>query len=205
MSASRQHQVAPTQIGSILGSSIPQPGLPVSTIDGKPYAWGGIHTPNWSAELGGDNKLVVTTMNVNEILKVNILDGLDFQGTLGYSTNNAARDEQYLSIDWYQYDGTPIQNENSPYPAKEKSSYTKSSARTDNYTASAFLTYKKLFDEAHDISLMGGVQYDYAAYDYSGTKAMDVEAAIESLNGKGQIYIDKVCLLYTSPSPRDTR
>ena len=54
MSASRQHQVAPTQIGSILGSSIPQPGLPVSTIDGKPYAWGGIHTPNWSAELGGD-------------------------------------------------------------------------------------------------------------------------------------------------------
>ena len=192
MSASRQHQVAPTQIGSILGSSIPQPGLPVSTIDGKPYAWGGIHTPNWSAELGGDNKLVVTTMNVNEILKVNILDGLDFQGTLGYSTNNAARDEQYLSIDWYQYDGTPIQNENSPYPAKEKSSYTKSSARTDNYTASAFLTYKKLFDEAHDISLMGGVQYDYAAYDYSGTKAMDVEAAIESLNGKGQIYIDKV-------------
>lgn len=119
MSASRQHQVAPTQIGSILGSSIPQPGLPVSTIDGKPYAWGGIHTPNWSAELGGDNKLVVTTMNVNEILKVNILDGLDFQGTLGYSTNNAARDEQYLSVDWYQYDGTPILNENSPYPAKK--------------------------------------------------------------------------------------
>lgn len=192
MSASRQHQVAPTQIGSILGSSIPQPGLPVSTIDGKPYAWGGIHTPNWSAELGGDNKLVVTTMNVNEILKVNILDGLDFQGTLGYSTNNAVRDEQYLSVDWYQYDGTPILNENSPYPAKEKSSYTKSSARTDNYTASAFLTYKKLFDEVHDISLMGGVQYDYAAYDYSGTKAMDVEASIESLNGKGQIYIDKV-------------
>ena len=113
-------------------------------------------------------------MSVNEILKVNIVDGLDFQGTLGYSTNNAARDEQYLSIDWYQYDGTPIQNENSPYPAKEKSSYTKSSARTDNYTASAFLTYKKLFDEVHDVSLMGGVQYDYAAYDYSGTKAMDI-------------------------------
>ena len=47
----------------ILGSSIPQPGLPVSTIDGKPYAWGGIHTPNWSAELGGDNQLVVTAVS----------------------------------------------------------------------------------------------------------------------------------------------
>lgn len=39
---------------------------------------------------------------------------------------------------------------------------------------------------------MGGVQYDYAAYDYSATKVMDVESAIESLNGKGQVYIDKV-------------
>lgn len=52
MSASRQHQVAPTQIGSILGSSIPQPGLPVSTIDGKPYAWEvfilPIGQPNWA-------------------------------------------------------------------------------------------------------------------------------------------------------------
>lgn len=32
MATSRQYQVAPTQIGSVLGVSIPQPGLPVSTI-----------------------------------------------------------------------------------------------------------------------------------------------------------------------------
>lgn len=192
MATSRQYQVAPTQIGSVLGVSIPQPGLPVSTIDGKPYAWGGIHSPNWLVELGGDNKLVVTSVNVNEVLKVNLLDGLDFQGTLGYSTNNAARDEQYLSIDWYQYDGTLIRNENSPYPSQEKSSYKKSSSRTDNYTASAFLTYQKMFKEAHDVSAMVGVQYDYSAYDYSATKVMDVESAIESLNGKGEVYIDKV-------------
>ena len=192
MAASRQHQVAPTQISAVLGVSIPQPGLPVSTIDGKPYAWGGIHTPNWQVELGGDNRLTVTNMSVNEVLKINILEGLDFQGTVGYSTNTAMRDEQYLSIDWYQYDGTLIRNENSPYPAQEKSSYMKSASRTDNCTASAFLTYKKLLNEVHDLALMGGVQYDYAAYDYSATKVMDVESAIESLNGKGQVYIDKV-------------
>lgn len=192
LATSRQHQVAPTQIGSVLGVSIPQPGLPVSTIDGKPYAWGGIHTPNWMVELGGDNKLVVTAISVNEVLKARILDGLDFQGTFGYSTNHAARDEQYLAIDWYQYDGTPIHNENSPYPAQEKSSYMKSSSRTDSYTASAFLTYKKMFKDVHDVSVMGGVQYDYTSYDYSAAKAMDVESAIESLNGKGQVYIDKV-------------
>ena len=166
--------------------------MPVSTIDGKPYAWGGIHTPNWQVELGGDNRLTVTSMSVNEVLKINILEGLDFQGTVGYSTNTAMRDEQYLSIDWYQYDGTLIRNENSPYPAQEKSSYMKSASRTDNCTASAFLTYKKLLNEVHDLAVMGGVQYDYAAYDYSATKVMDVESAIESLNGKGQVYIDKV-------------
>ena len=32
MAASRQHQVAPTQISAVLGVSIPQPGLPISTI-----------------------------------------------------------------------------------------------------------------------------------------------------------------------------
>ena len=137
----------------------------------KPYAWGGIHTPNWQVELGGDNRLTVTSMSVNEVLKINILEGLDFQGTVGYSTNTAMRDEQYLSIDWYQYDGTLIRNENSPYPAQEKSSYMKSASRTDNCTASAFLTYKKLLNEVHDLAVMGGVQYDYAAYDYSATKS----------------------------------
>ena len=75
ISASRQHQVAPTQIGSVLGVSIPQPGLPVSSIDGKPYAWGGIHAPNWLCELGGDNKLVVTAMKVNETLRWEITTG----------------------------------------------------------------------------------------------------------------------------------
>ena len=154
ISASRQHQVAPTQIGSVLGVSIPQPGLPVSTIDGKPYAWGGIHTPNWLCELGGDNKLVVTMMKVNETLKWNIIDGLTFNATLGYSTNSASRDVEYLPIDWYSYDGTLIRNENSPYPTAESSSYTKSNSRTDNFTASAFLTYSKRFNERHDLTAM---------------------------------------------------
>lgn len=192
ISASRQHQVAPTQIGSVLGVSIPQPGLPVSTIDGKPYAWGGIHTPNWLCELGGDNKLVVTMMKVNETLRWNIIDGLTFNATLGYSTNSASRDEEYLPIDWYSYDGTLIRNENSPYPTAESSSYMKSNSRTDNVTASAFLTYSKRFNERHDLTAMAGVQYDYGAYDYSATKAMNVEPSLDALNGQGEVYIDKV-------------
>ena len=192
ISASRQHQVAPTQIGGVLGTSLPQPGLPVSSIDGKPYAWGGIHTPNWLCELGGDNKLVVTVMKISETLKWEIIEGLNFNATLGYSTNNASRDEEYLPIDWYSYDGTLIRNENSPYPTQESSSYMKSSSRTDNCTASAFLTWSKIFNENHDLTLMAGVQYDYSTYDYSATKAMNVEPSLDVLNGQGEVYIDKV-------------
>lgn len=192
ISASRQHQVAPTQIGGALGRSVPQPGLPVSTIDGKPYAWGGIHTPNWLCELGGDNRLVVTSMSINEVLKWKIIDGLNFNATLGYSTNTAFRDEEYLPIDWYSYDGTLIRNENSPYPRQEDSSYMRSSSRIDNATASAFLTYSKLFGQKHDLTVMAGVQYDYGAYDYSATKAENVEPSLDALNGQGEVYIDKV-------------
>lgn len=192
VAASRQHQVAPTQIGSVLGVSIPQPGLPISSIDGKPYAWGGIHTPNWLVELGGDSKLVNTSMSVSEMFKYNIIKGLDLAATVGYTTITAIRDEQYLSVDWYDYSGTLIRNENSPYPSQEKTSYTKSASRKDNYSASAFMTYNKTFKDVHGITAMVGTQYDRTDYDYSGTKAMDVEAALGVLNGKGEVYINSV-------------
>lgn len=39
---------------------------------------------------------------------------------------------------------------------------------------------------------MAGVQYDYSAYDYSATKAMNVESSLDALNGQGEVYIDKV-------------
>ena len=69
MAYNRQDQVSPTMIDRVLTSSYPQPGLPSSTMDGKPYHWGGNYTPNWYAELGGDNKLKVSGINISENLK----------------------------------------------------------------------------------------------------------------------------------------
>ena len=192
ISGSRQNQVAPTQIGSTLGTSIPQPGFPVSTIDGKPYAWGGQYTPNWRAELGGDNRLVVTAMSVNEQFKYNFMKGLDFTAVLGYNTNSAVRDEQYLSIQWYKYNGDPIYSENSPNPVKDASSYKKSTARTDNYTASAFLTYNTKIRDNHDLTAMVGWQYDRTEYEYSSTEAKNIDPALSVLNGTGEVSIDRV-------------
>lgn len=56
----RQDQVAPSRLGETLTGSYPQPGLPASTIDGKPYSWGTWVSPIWFAELGGNNNLKVS-------------------------------------------------------------------------------------------------------------------------------------------------
>ena len=64
----RQDQVSPSMIGKVLSQSSPQPGLPASTIDGRPYGWGTWRALNWWAEEGGDNKLKVSAINISESL-----------------------------------------------------------------------------------------------------------------------------------------
>ena len=91
MAYNRQDQVSPTMIDRVLTSSYPQPGLPSSTMDGKPYHWGGNYTPNWYAELGGDNKLKVSGINISENLKYQFTSYLDAVVNLGYNTSTATR------------------------------------------------------------------------------------------------------------------
>lgn len=191
MAATRRHQVTPTMINSVLGTSIPQPGLPAATIDGKPYAWGGQRAPNWLAELGGDNKLVVTTYNINETFKYKITNELNFTGTFGYSTASAVRDEVYKSIEWFSYNGKPHAGDSRIWPTPAESSYTKSSSRTDNYTVSGYLNYAKRFFENHNLNLMAGTQYEFKEHELNGTKAMNIQSELEVINGSGTIYIDK--------------
>jgi hypothetical protein len=74
----RQDQVRPSQLRSVLSSSTPQPGLPASTLDGKPYAWGSWMAPNWVAELGGDNKLKVSAINISENFNWDITKHFNF-------------------------------------------------------------------------------------------------------------------------------
>ncbi|MBD8388942.1 TonB-dependent receptor [Dysgonomonas sp. BGC7] len=189
ISASRRRQVAPTMINSVLGVSIPQPGLPAATIDGKAYAWGGQRAPNWLAELGGDNELIVTTFNINETFKYQLMKGLDFTGTFGYSTNGASRDEQYNSIEWFSYNGQPHKGDSRYYPTADQSSYKKTNARTDNYSANAYLNYSKSLNEIHNFNLMAGTQYDFKQYDYSGSEARNIMSELEVINGSGTIYL----------------
>lgn len=189
ISASRQKQVAPTMLSSVVSNTPLHPGFPVSTIDGKPYQWGSEYGPNWLAELGGDNKLLVTTLNINETFKFELMKGLNLTATLGYSTSDSNRDTQYSSIEWFSYNGNKLNTDGWFYPTADESSYTQSSSKTENYTASAYLNYAKNWNKDHDFNIMVGAQYDRKAYQYSATKATNILSSLEVLNGSGEVTI----------------
>ncbi len=144
----RQDQVAPTQIGSALTTGVQQPGFPSATADGKPYAWGTWGGPNWYCELGGDNKLKVSAINISETFNYSILKGLKFSATAGYNTSTATRDTQQKSIEWYNYAGDQLVRTS---PTDAESSYTKTNARTDFYSVSGHLEWSHLFADVHDV------------------------------------------------------
>ena len=185
----RQDQVAPSQIGQALNASQAQPGLPASTIDGKPYGWGTWTTPNWVAELGGENFLKVSAINISEAFVYNILPGFNANVTLGYNTSNASRDVKTKQIDFYNYAGTDVVLQS---PEQSKTSYTKSSSRTNFYSVQAFLDWNHTFRNLHDVKLMAGVQYNYKDYDYTATEALDIQPELDVINGSGTVSLSNV-------------
>ena len=158
----RQDQVAPTQIGSALTTNSQQPGFPSATANGKPYAWGTWGAPNWYCELGGDNKLKVSAINISETFNYSILKGLTASVTAGYNTSTAIRDKQSKAIDWYNYAGDRVVRSN---PTEDKSSYSKSNSRTDFYSLSGHLDWSHIFADVHDVKVMVGSQYNLKEYE----------------------------------------
>lgn len=183
----RQNQVSPTQIGAVLSAGTPQPGLPASTIDGRPYAWGTWCAPNWIAELGGDNKLRVDAINISEVATWNINKHLDAVVTIGYNTSSATRDAVSKAIDWYNYAGTRIVYNS---PTQSESSYSSTFSRTDYYMGSGYLNYRNTFANAHNLSAMVGAQYNYTQYKGSGVSVKDINSDLEIPNGQGLVSIN---------------
>lgn len=182
----RQDQVAPSQLNSVLSASTPQPGLPASTVNGRPYAWGTWCAPNWVAELGGDNKLRVNAVNISEVANWNINKHLDAVVTVGYNTSSATRDKVRKAIDWYNYAGTRIVR---TYPTQAESSYENTFSRTDYYMGSGYVNYHNTFADAHNFSAMVGAQYNYMQYKGTGVQVKDINPDLEVPNGQGEIKL----------------
>lgn len=184
----RQAQVSPTMIGNVLNGGYPQPGLPAATLTGKPYAWGGQYTPNWFAELGGDNKLKVSLLNISESFKFNITKELKFITNLGYNTSFADRTMQQKSIQWYNYTGTLLVQTN---PSQAASYFQKSTATTNFYSANALLQYTRTIHKDHAIDATLGTQYERNEYDYALARVLDINPTLEVLNGAGTVTTGK--------------
>lgn len=184
----RQNQVAPSYLGNTLTGSYPQPGLPAATIDGKPYSWGTWLSPIWYAELGGENKLRVSEVNISEQLSVNLIKNLTWMSVLGYNTSAAQRDVKKMAITSYNYAGTEV-NTGPSVSSQSKSSYSSTSASRDFYSLASYLNYKKTFGQKHNTNVMAGTQYELTEYDYFGASVLDIQNSLETVNGAGTVSL----------------
>ena len=183
---SRQEQVAPTLVSSALTTSMPQPGLPLRTIDGKPYAWGTWESPVAKIEDGGDNKLSVSSINISETLKAKITDWLDANVNVGYNTSEARRKTVQNAITYYNYAGNTQTLED---PAQSKSYFQQTSSRTDFYSVSGYVNGHKTFKDAHNVSLMLGTQYELKDMEMFGARYTDIIEGLEVINGSGTLTL----------------
>lgn len=181
----RQQQVAPNMIGSILTSAVPMPGLPLSSANGKPYAWGTWESPVAKAEEGGDNKLTTTGINISETLNYKVNDWLTANVNLGYNSGYASRDKVENPITYYNYAGDKKIRIN---PTQSNSTYTQTNSRTDFYSLTGYLNGAKTFGK-HDLSLTLGAQYEFKDFTYFGVKAKDIQTGLEIVNGSGEVVL----------------
>ena len=185
----RQDQVAPTQIGAALKAGQAQPGFPTSTISGKPYAWGEDWcSPNWLAELGGDNNLTVNAVNISETLRYEIFPGFTANAVLGYNHSGAIRDTKSLQVDFYNYNDTfEVTNPTK----KDDTYYEKGNSATDFYSVQGYLNWNKTFKEMHNLSVMAGVQYNMKQYEWTRVRIQNNEPTLEVPKGSGTVTINK--------------
>ena len=186
ISYSRQQQVAPTMISAALTTNMPQPGLPMRALDGKPYAWGTWGSPVAKVEDGGNNTLSVTTINISETLKAQITDWLDASVNVGYNSGDARRKTIQNSITYYNYAGN---TETLVDPAQSKSYFQQTSSRTDFYSISGYVNAHKTLADKHSLSLMLGTQYELKDMEMFGARYTDILEGLDVINGSGSLTL----------------
>ncbi|MBQ9669049.1 MAG: SusC/RagA family TonB-linked outer membrane protein, partial [Prevotella sp.] len=185
LSYSRQEQVVPTMISSALTNTMPMPGLPFTTMDGKPYAWGTWGSPVAKVQQGGDNRLTVSSINISETLNYEINSWLSAHANVGYNTSSAWRNTVQNSIQYYNITGTTPTLKD---PVQANSTYTQTNSRTDFYSFSGYLNGHKTFGD-HNLSLTLGAQYEFKEYTYFGAKVKDIQDGLEIINGAGEVTL----------------
>ena len=182
----RQEQVSPTDIGSVLTTQTPMPGLPLTNMQGQAYAWGTWGSPVAKVEQGGDNKLSVSSLNISETLNYDITDWLSAHANVGYNNSTANRDVVSNSVTYYNFTGTKSVLTT---PSADASYYRATTAQTNFYSFSAYLNGHKKFGK-HDLSLTLGGQYEFNDYKTWGVKVENIQTGLDIVNGSGDVTLN---------------
>lgn len=185
----RQEQVAPTGINSMLTVLMPMPGLPMFSVDGKPYAWGTWASPAAIAEYGGDNSLTVSAININETLKATITKWLSANVNVGYSSTGSERSTVSNSVTYYNYAGTEAVLTS---PTAADSYYSQTFSRTDFYSVSGYLAGNHTFDGGHNVSATLGGQYELKTFVKYGAEVNNIQDGLNVINGSGLVTLKDV-------------
>ena len=181
----RREMIRPTMISAALTTSLPQPGLPMAAIDGKPYAWGSWGSPVAKVEDGGDHKESVSRIDISETLNYDITDWLTANVNLGYNTADKWVDEVQNTVGFYNITG---QRPTLTDPVQAKSYYTQANQRIDNYSLAAYANGHRQFGD-HNLSLTLGTQYEFKEFKEHFTTAYDIQQGLEVINGTGDVVL----------------
>jgi TonB-linked SusC/RagA family outer membrane protein len=157
--------VYPSRQGDINFGS--QPGFPVATKNGHPYAWGTQPARNWLLELGGEQKMYDTRAFVNTKLEFNLAKDLNLIAVAGYNWAGTDYKNENKSItNIFNYSETYQYQDN---PTQAQSSYTRGQITDVYYNTNAYLEYKKKIKEDHAFTLMAGANYERDEFGYFTT------------------------------------
>ena len=181
----RKQMVRPTRISSALTTTLPQPGLPMAALNGKPYAWGTWGSPVAKVEDGGDRTESVSRIDISETLNYKITDWLTANANIGYNTADKMVDEVANAVKFYNITG---EKEVLTDPVQEKSYYMQSTQRIDNYQFSGYFNGQKQFGD-HNVSLTLGAQYEFKEAREYFVMATDILEGLEVVNGTGDVVL----------------
>jgi TonB-linked SusC/RagA family outer membrane protein len=166
ISLEKNDVIVPSRQGEINFGS--QPGFPVATVNGKPYAWGTQPARNWLLELGGENKTLNNRVFVNTKLEFKVAKDLNLVGQAGYNWAATEGKNQYKYIsEIYNYTETYQYQAN---PSQAQSWYERSLRKDAYFNTNAFLEYKKVLNNSHNITVLAGGNYERDEFNYFSSR-----------------------------------
>ncbi|WP_205510028.1 SusC/RagA family TonB-linked outer membrane protein [Longitalea arenae] len=174
ISVEKNDIIQPSNIGAVLNNGI-QPGVPLETMNGKPYVWGsGISnaTNNNIAKYGGDGREMNTRLNSSFNVTYNFTKELKAVAAAGYYFHNTDYRTSENVITWYDYTGTQVISTLSPSNTN-RSFYQRGNRKEAYYNLNAYLEYAKIVNQDHDVKMMAGAQYERQELNSFFTRALD--------------------------------